>query len=93
MKNPVKTCKPGKLTHYHRYAIPQPQDRWRLQVQLTFQNRVSVKDDDSHKYKQPTHPYNTSEIVSLCSANVSVRTKTRMNQTANASALKGLMME
>lgn len=70
MRNPVKTCKPGRLTHYHRYAIPQPQDRRGLYLQLTFQRTVNVKGYDSHK--EPAHSFGMSEIPSLCTVSLPV---------------------
>lgn len=55
MKNPAETCQPGRLTHYHRYAIPQPQNRKRLFLLLIFQRTVNVTEYDSHNYKQPAY--------------------------------------
>lgn len=82
MKNPAKTRQPGRLTHYHRYAIPQPQSRQRLSLQLIFQRTVKVKQYDSHKYKQPASLFiwHVGNSVIMYGVNASEGTNTRMNR-------------
>ena len=83
MKNPAKTRQPGRLTHYHRYAIPQSQSRQRLFLQLIFQRTVNVKEYDSHKYKQPASlfTWQVGNIVIVYGVNTSEGRNTRMKRT------------
>lgn len=92
-EKPSQDRQPGRLTHYHRYAIPQPQSRQRLSLQLIFQGQSRLRSMIAINISsQLAYLYGMSEISSSCMVSMPVKAQHRMNRMP-PSAFEELIMK